>query len=199
MTEAVVAQASTYAEGGKAYKTYWGRGVPVIALKIAVLVSLQGCGLFGRGPASPPCPPVAIVGETGKLVKFRPGPGRDLIDVLFEAEISNFRGSCAYDKAGVSIDMVIEITMQRGPADRSGSAAFEYFVAIPKLRPQPAAKRQFPVSAEFQSNITRGLYRDEITMRIPLAELDDGPDHQIYLGFQLLPDELEFNRRRRLR
>src|SRR5687767_11815847 len=136
------------------------RGVARAAASVAVLAAVavtSGCGMFGKSAPLPPCPPVAIVGETAKLVKFRPGPGRDLTDVEYEAEISDFQGKCDYDKRGANIDITIAFTIARGPAMASQQAQFDYFVAIPKYLPSNAGKRVFPVAVKFDTSAQRGV------------------------------------------
>ncbi len=165
---------------------------------VAVLIAcaaLSGCGLFGKKEL-PACPPVAVVGETAKLVKFRPGTGRDLTDVEYEAEITNFRGQCDYDKKGVNIDITVEFTISRGPAMQGRQAQFEYFVAIPRYRPAEMGKRIFTVATNFDTPAQRGVQIDEVHMQIPIQP-NDSDNYEIYLGLQLSPDEVEFNRAHR--
>jgi len=162
---------------------------------IAAFAFTSGCGMFGRTQL-PPCPPVAIVAETAKLVKFRPGPGRDLTDVEYEAEISDFQGKCDYDKRGVNIDITVAFTVSRGPAMAGQQAQFDYFVAIPKYRPAEMGKRIFAVTAKFDTAAQRGVQTDEVHMQLPI-KADDSDDYEIYLGLQLSHDEVEFNRARR--
>ena len=39
-------------------------------------------------------------------------------------------------------------------------------------------------------------YRDEqVTLSVPLDDVWAGPDYEIYLGFQLSVDQLDYNRR----
>jgi hypothetical protein len=52
---------------------------------------------------------------------------------------------------------------------------------------------------EFPGNLTRVALRDDdppVTVDIPLPAGRAATDYQILVGFQLSPDELEYNRRR---
>jgi hypothetical protein len=163
----------------------------------AALTAVSACGIFGK-PQLPSCPPVAIVADTAKLVKFRPGPGRDLTDVEFEAELSDFRGQCDYDKKGANIDVTVAFTVSRGPAMQGRQAQFDYFVAIPRYRPAEAGKRIFTVAATFDTPAQRGVLTDEVRLQLSIKP-EEAESYEIYLGLQLSPDELEFNRRHRAR
>lgn len=165
-----------------------------IALLTALGMSLGACGIFEKDIPQLPCPKVLILGDAGHLVRFEPGSGRDITDILFEAEIANFVGSCEYTKEGVEIELRITLDVQRGPAARNPPIDFEYFVAIPKYQPRPEGKRVLPVKGAFEDNRSRLLYQDEVDMFLPLEKNGEGPDVEIVLGFQLTPEELEFNR-----
>lgn len=166
----------------------------------AVLLALMlaGCGMFDK-KQPPPCPPISVLADAGDLVRYKPGPGRDITDVVFEAKISNFRGSCSYrDKnTKVSIDLAVMIDLKRGPADRDGKAAFEYFVAIPKFHPAPEGKRVLPIQVEFVRNRTRLRVTDALELDIPIANGGKGDNYPVFIGFQLSPEELRENRARR--
>lgn len=144
----------------------------------------------------PVCPQVLVLKDAGGLSRYKPGPGRDITDLRFEARLVDFRGDCGYDdnRADMNLKIMFEIT--RGPAQQGAVARFSYFVAIPKFHPSPAGKRVFPVAVSFPANRTRIRYADELEVEIPL---DPGPlkldDYKVYLGFQLSPGELDFNRR----
>lgn len=163
------------------------------AVALAAL-ALSSCSVFKKDIVQYPCPKVFIVGEAGKLVRFKPGPGRDITDILFEANLANFVGSCLYTKEGVDIDLRVTIGVERGAASKEPAIAFEYFVAIPDLRPAATAKRILPVRGAFDGTRPRMVYQDDVKMFIPLAKGSDGPDFEIVLGFQLNPAEVEYNR-----
>lgn len=164
-----------------------------------VLVGVSSCGIFGKDVVYP-CPRVYILADAGNLVRYKPGPGRDITDIVFEGRIANFVGSCDYDEdKGVDIDLVVQIELQRGPAATGAPVSFEYFVALPAFRPKPEGKRIMPVSGTFAPNQTRMAYQDTVHMFIPLAKPEDGYDTEIVIGFQLTPEEIELNRQMRQR
>ncbi len=160
---------------------------------------VAGCGVFGEKRRKLPCPNFLVLGHAEDMTQFRAGPGRDITDVEFRAAIVDFRGTCDHTRSEVEADFYIEITVRRGPANRSRAASFEYFVAIPRFHPSPAGKKTFPVNVTFKENQTRLRYRDEIRLKIPLGSGEVGASYDVYLGLQLDPEQVEFNRRRRAR
>jgi hypothetical protein len=166
-----------------------------LALAAGLAAGIAGCG-GDKKPVAPPCPNFLLLGNAGDITKFRPGQGRDITDVVFRAKIQNFRGSCAHTKTGVEAEFFVDMSIERGPANTARAANLEYFVAIPKFHPKPAGKQTFPVSVRFGENQNQLIYRDEISIEIPLAKNETASDYDVYLGFQLSPEQLEFNRRR---
>ena len=166
------------------------------AAVFAVILLVGGCGIFNRNKINFPCPPVAVPDEVGKLTKFRQGPGRDIIDMSFEAEITGYKGTCSYGRKGVSVDLTVIIEASRGPANRERRADFKYFVAVPKLFPLKAAKNTFDVQIAFPGNRTRGRLTDEVELKIPLKRDESGGRYEVFVGFQLNASELEYNRSR---
>lgn len=169
------------------------------ALAVSVLgLLVAACGLFEKDTVYK-CPAVFILEDAKELTRFKPGPGRDITDILFEAEIVNFVGDCGYNEGEAEIELSVQIKVERGPANKAGQVAFDYFVAIPKFQSRSEGKSVFNVTEEFEGNRTRMLYQDDLDMTIPVKVPTDGAALEIILGFQLTPEELKFNRSRKLR
>lgn len=161
---------------------------------LALGLTLGACSTFKNEIPQYGCPKVLILGDAGSLVRFKPGPGRDITDILFEARIANFVGGCEYTEDGVGITLRVQIAVERGAANRDKEIALEYFTAIPAFHPRPEGKSILPVRGTFEDNRSRLVYEDEVDLTIPLAKGSDGPDTEIVLGFQLSPAELAYNR-----
>lgn len=147
------------------------------------------------------CPRAGILPDANTLVLFRDGPGRDLTDVLAQAQIVDVAVGCQYAAGrrgpGVTLDLQVAIAAERGPADRSRRAALPYFVAILDGDQNIVAKEYFEARFEFPDNRTRVGRVDELEPVIPLRSNFDGPSYRVMVGFQLNPDQLAWNRRQR--
>ena len=171
------------------------RIVRIGSVPLALAFVIAGCGLFGEESRRLPCPNILILSEAEHLVRFRPGEGRDLTDLVFRASIIDFTGHCEHlkDRVDATFDVVFDI--RRGAANKDRRASFEYFVALPRFHPTPEGKRKFQIAVSFEKNRTRVVFRDRISLKIPLDPNETGANHDVYLGLQLAPTELEFNRR----
>lgn len=177
------------------------RATPVRAILVglAAALGLAACSTDER--ELPACPEVRMERDTAALVAFRPGGGRDLTDVMFEARVTGYTGDCAYSSDGseVNVTMKVEFAISRGPAFQGNQGSFEYFAAIPAFYPAAEGKAVFPLDYVFPGgNIGTILVRDEeISLTIPLRAGLRGSDTPIYIGFQMSPEQLEYNRSHR--
>lgn len=173
----------------------------------SVAAALAGVALLGCSSAPPPpdCPRVSVLNEASTLTRFAPGPGRDLVDVDYRAEIADLRSGCRFateekqqiDKLVVAVAPVFMAT--RGPANESGRADFEYFVSVVGAGKEILNQQRFPVSVAFPGNSTRVEVRQDdppVSIDIPLKD-EQTERLEIVMGLQLSRDELDYNRRAR--
>lgn len=147
------------------------------------------------------CPRAGILPDANVMVLFRDGPGRDLTDVVAQAQIMDVAVTCEYAAArrppGVTLDLQVAIAAERGPADRSRRASLPYFIAVLDGDQNIVAKEFFTAQFDFPDNRTRVGRVDEFEPRITLRSNFDGPSYRLMIGFQLTPDQLAWNRRQR--
>ena len=143
-----------------------------------------------------PCPDVVLLADASRQVKFN-GQGRDLTDVLFEAELEAARLVCTYDDNELDVDLQVRVIASRGPANADRVANLNYFVAVARSDRTVLARRSFDIAIPFPGNRTRVSGLEEIGQVITLAQGEDGSNYLIYLGLDLTPEELQFNRANR--
>jgi hypothetical protein len=183
-------------------------------LVLAAGLVLAGCGVYDSmhesllGKDVPPvCPRVSVLPEAASLTKFLPGLGRDIIDIVYQGEIRDILISCENDidddtnTGTVAVKLLLQIGAERGAADRDRRADFTYFVAITGGEMSVLNKRTFDGAVEFPGNVSRLTWTDDkpVTLNIPLKAGQSGSDFEIFVGFQLSREEMEFNSRRRAR
>lgn len=146
------------------------------------------------GPAR--CPSVLIVEDAAALTLFSPGGGRDLTDIVATARFGPFEGQCDYFDDRVDVRLELLIVAERGPALTGDRVVVEYFVSILDPQDRIMVKREFPVELGFASaSLSQAASREVLVQSIPLADLGTAAEHEILIGFQLDPAQLDFNRR----
>ncbi len=168
---------------------------------------LSACGAadsmkFWRAEKPEPCPRITVLKNASELTKFKAGPGRDLIDVLFEAKVTDVLSACKYDvdydtRAGTILTQVAPvIAAQRGPADQNRYADVEYFIAMVDENKKILTKRNFSLRLGFPGNLTHNSVRDEpVDLTIVTDGSKQGSDFEVYVGFQLSREEMAYNKK----
>jgi len=175
-------------------------------LGVALLASslLAGCGgskevlqLGGSDERNPgPCPRAFALYEAARIVEFKDEKQR-FANVGFTGEVRNVRSLCRYfGTRPIKGDLDITFDFGRGPAAADISTArYEYFVAVTRKNIAVIDKKIFPLDVTFpagKDRVTVVETIDEIV--IPRAtEGTSGENFEIIVGFELTPEQREFN------
>lgn len=172
---------------------------PLAAAAALLVAALAACSSDEKKPNV--CPRVAALSEGGSLTRFAAGPGRDILDIDFQAEIADLVSACEYpDRSGartVVVQVAPVFVLSRGAANTDRRASFTYFISVVRNE-QILSKQQFQVDSEFVGNRSRMVIVDDdppITIDIPLAFRTAEYEYEIIVGFQLTPEELAYNQR----
>ena len=166
-------------------------------------LSIGACSIsmFSEKLPPQPCPPVSTLNDAAKITRFIEGPGRDLIDIDFTAEITNLSGKCFFEldsdtgEGLVRVNVKTQFTVERGAGNRDHTASFEYFISILDDQGKILDKQTFPYLGKYWKN--KQFLKDPdtpIELTIPLSDGQIGQDFNVYVGFQLSREELEYNR-----
>ncbi|HER26208.1 MAG TPA: hypothetical protein ENI69_03775 [Rhodospirillales bacterium] len=171
---------------------------PLLAL---LMIFLAACTAPGED-LPPACPEASVLENADSLTRFREGPGRDLIDVIFTGRMVNLNGSCIYDvddtDAGVlNMDVSVEVQVNRGTANRNRLAEFDYFVSVLDANGAVLSKEIFPLAIRFIGNATTARETDApVSLVIPVTAEQISADFRVFVGFQLNPEEVRYNRQK---
>ena len=166
---------------------------PLLVSGIALLV-VAGCS----SKPIPPCPNVRVDAATETMTKFKDGPGRDVTDVEYQAELVGYKGQCVQHDDSVEVIFDVDFAVTGGPAAHGGTAPLYYFVAIPQFFPSPDGKRVMNFSATLPEKATARTRFTEsnVHVTIPLKKDQPAAGFDIYVGFQLDNAQLDYNRSR---
>lgn len=166
---------------------------------VATAAALSGCA----APADqfpPPCPAASILGDAADLARYR-GAGQDLTDMVLSGRITGLSGSCKRAGGGAVVLTTISIGLDltRGPAAPGRMASAAYFVALTQ-GDTILAKQVYPLHATFPPNTDRvRLAGDQVQVKVPNTGKPGAAAYRVIVGFELTPQELATNRRRRSR
>ena len=181
----------------------------IAAVGLSALTGCSDTGIFGSKIVPPNCPTVSILEDANRITVYRPGPGRDIADIVYEARLLGVEGDCAYEidkKAKTTVETTYKaVTMMMrprfivtpGPALTGFSIPIHYFVAMPEFYPNPEGRADFSRNVETSSTRTQVDVTDaNIEIRVPLNEKRRGESIGVFVGFVLTEDQLRENRSR---
>ena len=149
------------------------------------------------------CPDYLVLADAANLVRFKDGPGRDLIDVDFELEIIGVQLACISNidrktRVGtMDVDVTVSFRAQRGPANRSRKGRFQYFISIDDKNRKVLYREGFGIKIQFPGNKTRLVFRSKpVTLEIPITPKRASRSYRLFTGLILSRKEVEFNRKR---
>ncbi|KAA5613687.1 hypothetical protein [Rhodovastum atsumiense] len=168
----------------------------------AALLLLAAGGLAGctRPDAfAPACPQLTLLPEGADLTRFR-GTGRDVTDLVIDAHLTAVPANCHNaDKAGRKVEAKLKVAMSvaRGPAMQGRDVTVPYFIAVTENgrvldRQEYAMRAQFPPNTDRMDQVS-----PEVSLIFPVSAEKSAAAYQIWVSFQLTPEELAYNRRSR--
>jgi len=170
-------------------------------LGLIAVAAIAGLAAACTSTPPAPCPGVSILGDASEVTLFGQGRGQDLTDVAYRASIERVAGSCDYTRAGDTVTSTVaaRLVATRGPAAQANEETFVYFVAVVDKDQKILARERFDSTFTFQANQRQAASIEEIEQIIPIRVDLRGIDYEILIGFELSPEQLEFNRQERQR
>jgi hypothetical protein len=187
-----------FVEIGVAVRSGW---MPRVAVVGVALLGLSGCRIFVK-EEPPPCPRVSVLEDASKLVRFRSG-SHDAKDIELAAEIVKYRGACYYDndEKTMKVALTVGIDAFPGPVTAEGPQQAEYFVAIPAFSGNADGKKILPVTLNVSPKEPKGIHftDGEVSLTFPVKDIKKLEAYEIFVGFQLTQDQLDYNRKHSFR
>lgn len=144
-----------------------------------------------------PCPLMGVLYDNARVVDFAAPDQQRYANIEFTGEMQGITGLCRYvDDDPITMNVDIEMAFGRGPAATSDRQTYRYWVAVARRGVAPIEKAYFDVDVRFprdEAVVTRTERIERIV--IPRATPDlSGENFEILVGFELTPEQLQFNR-----
>lgn len=138
------------------------------------------------------CPQVYLVEETTHYTDLAPGAGSDLLDVRYDARMTNVEWLCNFytDENRVEMEVRFGMRAMMGPAADSSQARFPYFVVVADPGGKIIAKQIFAIDIAFPGNALEVGHVESAIQKLTYASLARASEYTVYIGFQLSPDQL---------
>lgn len=144
-----------------------------------------------------PCPLMGVLYDSARVVQFAEANNERYANIAYTGEMQNINGLCRYvDADPITMALEIDMSFGRGPAATSDRQTYRYWVAVARRGRAPIEKAYFDVDVRFgrgESVVTRREQIEQIV--IPRANPEiSGENFEILVGFELTPEQLQFNR-----
>lgn len=144
-----------------------------------------------------PCPLMGVLYEGSRIVDFAAPNNERYANIEFTGEMQGVRGLCRYiDDDPITMNLEVDMAFGRGPASTSDRQTYRYWVAVTRRGLAPIEKAYFDVDVRWdrgEAVVTRTEQIERIV--IPRATPEtSGENFEILVGFELTPEQLQFNR-----
>lgn len=159
----------------------------LVALSLLFVSSLGACANSEREAIDIACPQVGIMNDLSSAKFHVAGEQKSMGNLIAEAKIVDYEGSCDYAKKGVSIDLKVSITVEKGPKLKKDVVKVKYFVAIANPQREILKKSVYETDIQFKKNQVMAGSLETLTQFIPLHPNEGAGGYEILFGFQ--PDD----------
>jgi hypothetical protein len=174
------------------------RRYPALLAPLALALTLASCGRGNTDRAefaAANCPTTMTVQDASRLTRFKPGPGRDPRDVVFEASLDGAAVACSLSRSQMDVDVVLRVAVNAGPSVGAGVSRVPYFVRVLNASGVIVQGQEFNADFRLTQANPRGLSQEELTLRLPYTEVSQVQGFKIAVGLKPTAEELEYNRR----
>jgi predicted small secreted protein len=149
------------------------------------------------------CPSVEIVQELNTTNDFMDFTTPRADELVSRVSMSSPQLSCEYKNGTAIVDLRFKVDGTLGPRGRIKDTdtpilSYPFFVAVNKATltstTKIMAKEIFSASITYNKGEDAHTYYETMRQVIPAASHAEGTKYKIYLGFQLTPEQLAYNR-----
>lgn len=144
------------------------------------------------------CPKVKLVDELNSVYRYvNPVTPQDK-DLISNAKFTSIEAGCNVTPASVTVEISANFDGKLGPAAHDVAPqehfTYPYFVTVVTPQGDILSKDIFAMTMIYQDDKIPLKKQERLRQTIPLSGNQNASDFQIFLGFQLDPNELSYNR-----
>lgn len=146
-----------------------------------------------------PCPQVTIVDDLSSLSDFIDPRKTSSENLISRIDLGSTESTCKLASTSAIVDLKLVFNGKLGPKGRQKSSdkpffSYPFFVAVTAPSGKIMAKEIFSASLSYNSGSNTHTYFENLRQVIPIASKEQARNYLIYVGFQLTPDQLQYNR-----
>ncbi len=146
-----------------------------------------------------PCPQIEIVDDLGMIYDFISDNKQRKQDLIADVKITNGGSECELATNSAIVDLSLIFTGELGPKARQRKSdkpflTYPFFVAVTGPNGKIMAKEVFAMSMTFDPGQNKRKHEENLRQIIPIKGKELAFKYRVYVGFQLTPEQLAYNR-----
>lgn len=180
-----------------------------VLFPLSASLFLWGCAAKEIYEFAPGCPKITVLSSAADYYTFA-NQQTDIAHLMTKASIIGVGGECLDDPHNaknkkkrekglpyqnkINTDMNIVMQIQRGPAASENHIRVPYFIAT-LHDGNIEDKQEMSAEVTFPNNVNQIIFRsDKLRFNIPSTPQRTADNYELVIGFQLSPEQLEYNR-----
>ncbi|MCL4716255.1 MAG: hypothetical protein KJZ75_15210 [Hyphomonadaceae bacterium] len=140
---------------------------------------------------------MGVLYDSSRIVDFAAPDQVRYANIEYTGEMQGVRGLCRYVGADpITMNLEIDMAFGRGPAATSDRQTYRYWVAVTRRGRAPIEKVYYDIDVRWPRGQSVVAHTETIErIVIPRANEEiSGENFEILVGFELTPEQLQFNR-----
>ncbi|NND49929.1 MAG: hypothetical protein HKN60_06735 [Rhizobiales bacterium] len=142
------------------------------------------------------CPPAATLADAVSITEFGRGNTRDAANVIYSARLEGSIYECTVSGGQVSGRLGVAGTLTLGRKGKAGPVTLPIFIALTRGGVDVVSKRFDTIEVTVERGATTAQFEKAIPdYTFNLVSGETAVTYQILTGFNLRPDQIEYNRK----
>jgi hypothetical protein len=170
------------------------KSVKIVAGLLLIALVLTSCGgkKMNRGMIQVSnCPAVGVIDHLNTITRFN-GQGQTNGDVVFDATIVDLEANCS-EGGVVSTEISFSIRAKKGVAFEGQFHQLTYYVVVLRDSHMITHKKVYTTRVNFKTGSNTAGVRETLVQTFNSFEEPRRYDYEILVGFEVTPEELQFN------
>lgn len=145
------------------------------------------------------CPTVEIVDDLSSISDFQDPNQQSENNLVSRVGINSAESTCKLSAKSAIVDLKIIFDGNLGPKGRKKQSdkpffSYPFFVAVTTPSGKILAKEIFAASITYNENEEKHSYFENLRQIIPIKSKKQARLYNVLIGFQVTPDQLQYNR-----
>ncbi|MFP4097181.1 MAG: hypothetical protein ACLFP8_00635 [Alphaproteobacteria bacterium] len=146
-----------------------------------------------------PCPKVEIVDDLSSISDFSNPRKQIEQNLISRVDLKSAESTCKLSSKTAIADLKLLFEGKLGPKGRNSSTekpffSYPFFVAVTTPTGRIIAKEIFAASITYATNEEEHIYFESLRQIIPIKSKNQANNYRILIGFQVTPEQLDYNR-----